>query len=168
MPHSGAVFNLAPDRDLIEAAETSPGCVATSSKASDSLRYHNAGVSHRGQVPSKQAANRTVHLPNRQGILSLSTPLPGFRTAESAVRAPPEREGILRLKSTYFVHVLQRFDACHELEGVKAGVVSTDIALEGTFLNLDTKSMGDQTKIWIARRAVDRAFVLEYEDMVTG
>ena len=76
-----------------------------------------------------------VHLSDRQGILSQSTPLPHIPTVESAVCAPQERERILNLKSTYFVHLLQRLDASHELEGVMAGVVSRDIAIKGTFLN---------------------------------
>ena len=49
-----------------------------------------------------------------------------------------------------------------------AGVVSTDFALEGTFLDQGTRSMVDQSEIGIARSAVHRAFVLEYEDMLTG
>ena len=49
-----------------------------------------------------------------------------------------------------------------------ARIVSTDIAFEGTFLNQDTRSMVDQSKIRIARPAVGRALVPEYEDMLTG
>ena len=49
-----------------------------------------------------------------------------------------------------------------------AGVVSTDIALVGMFLNQDTRSMVDQSKIGNARPAVHRALVLEYEDTCTG
>ena len=49
-----------------------------------------------------------------------------------------------------------------------ARVVSTDIAFKGTFLNQDTRSMVDQSKIGIARPAVDKALVLEYEDMLKG
>ena len=66
------------------------------------------------------------------------------------------------------MHLLQRLDAGHELEGVMAGVVLTDIALEGTFLDQDTRSMVDQSKIGIARPAVDRAFLRHYKDMLTG
>ena len=66
------------------------------------------------------------------------------------------------------MHVLQHFDASHELEGVMAGIVSTNIALEGTLLNQNTRSMVDQSNVGIARPAVDRALVLEYEDMLAG
>ena len=66
------------------------------------------------------------------------------------------------------MHFLQRLDAGHELEGVMTRVVSTNIALEGTFLNQDTRSMVEQSKVGIARLAVDEALVLEYEDMLTG
>ena len=48
-----------------------------------------------------------------------------------------------------------------------ARAVLTDIAPEGTFQNQDTRSMVDQLKIAIARPAVHRALVLEYEDMLT-
>ena len=150
-------------------------------------------------MPSKQTANRTVHLSDGQGILRQSTPILGiptvesvitwhcncrishylaFRlwnrpllgipTVESAVRAPDERGRIIHLKSTYFVYLLERFDASHEVAGVMAHVVSTDIPFEGAFLNQDTRLMVDQSKIWIARPASDRALVLEYEDMLTG
>ena len=74
-------------------------------------------------MPSKQTANRTVHLSDRQGILDEATPLLGIPTVKSAVRAPHERGCILQAKSTYFVHPLQRFNASPELEGVMAGVV---------------------------------------------
>ena len=66
------------------------------------------------------------------------------------------------------MHLLQRFDASHDLEGVMASVVSTDITLEGTVLNEDTRSMMAQSKIGIARPTVHRGFVLEHEDMFTG
>ena len=66
------------------------------------------------------------------------------------------------------MHLLQRFDASHELEGFMARIMSTNIALEGTFLNQDTGSMVDQSKVGIARPAADRALVLEYEDMPKG
>ena len=49
--------------------------------------------------------------------------------------------------------LLQRLDASHEPEGVMAVVVSTDIALEGMFLNQDTRLMVDQSNIGIARPA---------------
>ena len=65
------------------------------------------------------------------------------------------------------MHLLQRFDASHPLEGVMACIVSTNFAFEGTFLNHDTTSIMDQSKVGVARPAVDRAFVLEYEDMLT-
>ena len=66
------------------------------------------------------------------------------------------------------MHLLERFNASHELEGIMAHIVSTNIASEGTFLNQDTRSMVDQSKIGIARPAVDRALALEYKDMLTG
>ena len=66
------------------------------------------------------------------------------------------------------MHLLQRLDASHELEGVMACIVSTNIALEGTLLNQGTRSMVEQSKVAIARPAVDGAVVLEYEDMLTG
>ena len=47
-------------------------------------------------------------------------------------------------------------------------VVSTKIALQGMFLNQDTRSMVEQSKVGIARLAVDGALVLEYEDIITG
>ena len=81
---------------------------------------------------------------------------------------PHERGRIIHPTSTYFVHLLQRFDASHELEGVMASIVSTNIAFEGTFLNQDTRWMVDQSKVQIARPAVDRALVLESVDMLTG
>ena len=40
-------------------------------------------------------------------------------------------------------------------------VVSTNIAPDGTFLNQDTRSMVEQSKVGIARLAVDGALVLE-------
>ena len=119
-------------------------------------------------MPRKQTANRTVHLSDRQGILGQLTPLPGILTVQSAVPAPHDRGRIIHLVSTYFVHLLQCSYASHELEGVMAAVVSTEIALKGTFLNQDTRSMVDQWRIGIARPAVDRAFGLENEDMFTG
>ena len=72
------------------------------------------------------------------------------------------------MKSTYFVHLLQRLDASHELEGVMARIVSTNIALEGAFLNQDTGWMVEQSKVGIARLAVDGALVLEYEHIAHG
>ena len=84
------------------------------------------------------------------------------------MRAPLECGRAIHLKSTYFMHLLQRLDASHELEGVMARIVSTNMALEGTFPNQDTRSMFEQTKVGIARPAVDGALVLEYEDMLTG
>ena len=89
-------------------------------------------------------------------------------TFESAVRAPHERGRIIHRKSTYFLHLLQCFDASHELEGVMARIVSTEIASEGTSLNRDIRSMVDQSKVGIARPAVDGALVQEYEDMLMG
>ena len=61
----------------------------------------------------------------------------------------------------YVVHLLQRFDPSHELEGVMTRIVSTNIAFEGTFLNQDTRSMVDQSKVGIANPAVDGALALE-------
>ena len=95
-------------------------------------------------------------------------PLLGIPTVESAVRAPLEFEKVIHLKWTYFVHLLQRFDASHELESVMAHIVSTNITLEGTLLNQNTRSMVEQPKVVIARAAVDGALVLEYKDMPTG
>ena len=89
-------------------------------------------------------------------------------TAVSAVHAPLECGRAIHLESTYLVHFLQRLDAGHEGEGVMTRVVSTNIALEGTFLNQDTRSMVEQSKFGIATLAVDGAPVLEYEDMLTG
>ena len=66
------------------------------------------------------------------------------------------------------MHFLQRPDPGHELEGVMTRIVSTKIALEGTFLNQDTRTMVEQSKVGITRVAVDGALVLEYEDMLTG
>ena len=117
---------------------------------------------------SKQTANRTVDPSDQQGILSQSTPLSGIMTIESAVLAPQGRGQFLHAKLTYFVHLLQRFHASHELEGIMAGVLSTDIALEVAFLNQYSGSMIDESTIGITRPAVDRALVLEYEDMLTG
>ena len=39
------------------------------------------------------------------------------------------------------MHFLQCLDASHELEGVMTRIVSTDITVEGTLLNQDTRSM---------------------------
>ena len=72
------------------------------------------------------------------------------------------------MERTYFVHFLQRLDARHELEGVMTRVLSTNVAFEGTLLNQDTRSMIEQSKVWITRPAVDGALVLEYENMFTG
>ena len=66
------------------------------------------------------------------------------------------------------MHILQCLDASHGLEGFMTRVVSTDITFEGTFLNQDTRSMVEQSKIGIIRSAVDGALVLEYKDMFTG
>ena len=115
----------------------------------------------------KQTTNRTVHLSDRQGIFSQSTTLPGFLIVKSAVPIPQERGRFLHAKSTNFVHFLQRVNASHELEGIMAGVMSTNIAFEGVFLNQDPRSMIDSSKIGITRPAVDKALVLEYEDMLT-
>ena len=113
-------------------------------------------------MPSKQTPNRNVHRSDRRGILKQAShylafqpskqPLLGMPTVESAIRAPNERGQIIHLKSTCLVHLLQRFDASRELEGVMAGVVWLDIALEGIFLNQDTRSMVHQSKIGIAIR----------------
>ena len=95
-------------------------------------------------------------------------PLLGIPSVESAVPAPQECERAIHLKSTYFLHLPQRFDASHELEGIMPRIVLTNIALEGRFLNQDTRSVVDQSKAGIARPAVDGALVLEYDDMLTG
>ena len=49
-----------------------------------------------------------------------------------------------------------------------AGVVLTDIALECAFLDRDSRSMIDRSKVGITGPAADRALVMEYEDMLTG
>ena len=66
------------------------------------------------------------------------------------------------------MHFLQRLDTSHELEGVMTRVVSTNVTFEGTLLDQDTRSMIEQSKAGITRSTVDRALVLEYEDMFTG
>ena len=66
------------------------------------------------------------------------------------------------------MHFLQCLDASHEPEGVMTLVVSTDVTFEGAFLNQDTRSMVQQSKVGITRSAVDGALVLEYEDMFKG
>ena len=66
------------------------------------------------------------------------------------------------------MHLLQRLDASHELEGVMTRVVSTNVVFEGTLLNQDTRSMIEPSKVGFTRPAVDGALVLEYEDMFTG
>ena len=74
-------------------------------------------------------------------------PLLGIPTVVSAVLAPLECGRAIHLESTYFVHFLQRLDADHDLEGVMTPVVSTNVALKGTFLNQDTRSMVEQSKV---------------------
>ena len=66
------------------------------------------------------------------------------------------------------MHFLQCLDASHELEGVMTRIVSTDIGVEGTLLNQDTRSMVQQSKVGITRSVIDGTLVLEYEDMFTG
>ena len=66
------------------------------------------------------------------------------------------------------MHFLQCLDASHELEGVMTRIVSTDITVEGTLLNQDTRSMVQQSEVGITRSVIDGALVLEYEDMFTG
>ena len=66
------------------------------------------------------------------------------------------------------MYFLQCLDASHELEGVMTRIVSTDITVEGTLLNQDTRSMVQHSKVGITRPVVDGALVLEYEDMFTG
>ena len=66
------------------------------------------------------------------------------------------------------MHFLQRLDASHELEGVMTCVVSTSVTFEGTLLDQDTRSMIEQSKFGSTRSTIDRALVLEYEDMFTG
>ena len=66
------------------------------------------------------------------------------------------------------MHLLQRFGTGHGLEGIVPGVMSTDIALEGTLLDQDSRSMIDQWKIGVTSPSVDRALVLENEYMLTG
>ena len=57
------------------------------------------------------------------------------------------------------MHFLLCLDARHELEGVMTRVVSTDITVEGTLLNQDTRSMVRQSKVGITRSVVDGALV---------
>ena len=66
------------------------------------------------------------------------------------------------------MHFLQRLNASHELEGVMTRVVSTSVTFEGTLLDQDTRLMIEQSKVRITRSTVDRALVLECEDMFTG
>ena len=66
------------------------------------------------------------------------------------------------------MHFLQCLDASHELNGVMTRVLSTNVTFEGTLVNQVTRSMVQQSKVGITRSAVDRALVLEYEDMFTG
>ena len=66
------------------------------------------------------------------------------------------------------MHFLQCLDASHELEAVMTCVVSTNVTLEGTLLNQDTRSMVEQSKVGITRSTVNGALVLEYEDMLSG
>ena len=53
------------------------------------------------------------------------------------------------------------------LEGLPQAPEDIRVVL-ATFLNQDTRSMVEQSKVGITRRAVDGAVVLEYEDMLTG
>ena len=62
----------------------------------------------------------------------------------------------------------QGLDAGDELEGVLTRIVSTNIALEGTFLNQDTRFIVERSKVGIAGPAVDGALVLEYKNVLTG
>ena len=96
------------------------------------------------------------------------TPLPGILIVESTVRIPQECGSFLHAKSTNILHLLQRVDASHDCEGIMAGVMSMGIAFKGEFPNQDPRSMIYQSKIGITRPAVNRALVLEYEDMPTG
>ena len=66
------------------------------------------------------------------------------------------------------MYLLQHFDASNEFEAVMPSIMSTKIALEGTFLNQDTRWMVDQSKVGIARPAIDGALVLGYKDMPMG
>ena len=66
------------------------------------------------------------------------------------------------------MHFFRCLDASHELEGVVTRVVSTNVTIEGTLLNQNTRSMVKQSKVGITRSAVDGTLVLEYEDMFTG
>ena len=47
-------------------------------------------------------------------------------------------------------------------------VLLTNVTFEGTFLNQDTRSMVEQSRVGITRSTVDGALVLEYEDMFTS
>ena len=64
------------------------------------------------------------------------------------------------------MHLLQRFGGGNELERVVPGVLLADIALEGTLLDQNSRSMMNQSKIVVTRLSVDRALVLENEYMV--
>ena len=66
------------------------------------------------------------------------------------------------------MHLLQRFSAGHELEGIVPGAMWTDIALEGTLLDQDSRSMIDQSKIGVTRPSVDTALGLQNENMPMG
>ena len=66
------------------------------------------------------------------------------------------------------MYLLQCLNASHELEGVMARIVSTNIALQDTFLNRDTRSMVEQLEVGIAEVAVNGILVLEYEHMLAG
>ena len=93
-------------------------------------------------------------------------PLLGIPTVDSAVHAPFECGQANHLNSTYFVYSLRRLDTSHELERVMARIVSTNIGLEGTFLNQDTRSTVEPSKVGIARLAVTGALALEYKDIL--
>ena len=66
------------------------------------------------------------------------------------------------------MHFPQCLNASHDFEGVMTRVVATNVTFEGTLLNQDTRSMGQQSKVGITWSAVDGALVLEYEDMFSG
>ena len=95
----------------------------------------------------------------------MNQPLFGIQTVESAVRAPLKRGRGIHLESTHFVHFLQCLDDSHELEGLITRVVSTNFTSEGTLLNQDTRSMVEESKLGTTTSTVDRALVLEYENM---
>ena len=194
-PHSHAVFDSATAAALGGSCRRQPrqahctgAAPAARLWAGRTITYHNieagcsadqqayTSVSSTGHMKAVDTINGiqtvekaiTWHPDCRIAITWHPDMLNQHRHVESAVRAPRERVRTIHRESTYFMHFLQCLDASHELEGVMTRVVSTDITVEGTLLNQDTRSMVQQTKVGITRSVVDGALVLGYEDMFTG